>query len=276
MSSDEAPTPPSPSSSSPASPAPPAGAALLWRDLRLGAAFLTRLPVHLSEEESARPLAEAVWTFPVIGAGVGLISGAALWLGLWLGLDPLAAALFGITAAVLLTGGLHEDGLADVADGFGAGADKTAKLRIMRDSRIGAYGVLALFLGLGLRVTIVAGMIGPGTALLALVSAGIASRTVLPVMMHLMTPARRNGLGHGAGRPHRTDVTIACLIGGGAVLGCLGLIAGLIAFIATAIAYIIVSELARRQIGGFTGDVLGALQQGAEVLVLAAVASATL
>ncbi len=256
-------------------PAQPAGWGLLWLDLRLGFAFLTRLPVAGAGDQPERKLAEAAWTFPVVGVVVGLASGVGLWVGLWLGFDPLASALLGVAASIAVTGALHEDGLADVADGFGGGADKGAKLRIMRDSRIGTYGVLALLIGVGLRVTLVAGMIGPGTAVLALVAAGVLSRALLPVMMHVLPPARRSGLAAAAGRPERGDVALTLLLGVGATLGLLGVGPGIAALLAAASAYVAIHETARRQIGGHTGDVLGALQQAVEIFVLASVATAT-
>jgi adenosylcobinamide-GDP ribazoletransferase len=247
----------------------------LWSEVRIGAAFLTRLPIHLTEAESVRKLAEVAWVFPFVGAGVGLVAGAALYLGLWLGLDPLAAALLAVGGTVLLTGGLHEDGLADVADGFGGGTDKAEKLRIMGDSAIGTFGVIALIVALGLRTTIVAGMVGPGTAVLALVGAGIGSRAALPILMATLKPAKGSGLGAGAGTPKRSDIVITLLIAAVAMLAILGSIPGIAAFLAAAAAFVAVSGIAQRQIGGFTGDVLGTLQQSTEIAILAAVASAT-
>ena len=249
------------------------GAALLARDLRVGFSFLTRLPVTLRPDDGDRPLADAAWTFPIVGVAVGVITATALAIGFWLGLHPLACGLLAIAAGIFFTGALHEDGLADVVDGFGGGADKRAKLRIMRDSRIGAYGVLALVLSVGLRAALLAGMTGPGRATLALMAAAIASRAVLPLIMNVMKPARRDGLGAAAGRPQRADAVIAALIGGGLLMGLIELETAISVLLATAAAAFAVASVARRQIGGFTGDVLGAVQQIAEITILAAVAS---
>lgn len=251
----------------------------LWSDLRLGAAFLTRLPLDLTEAESGRKLADVAWTFPVMGAGVGLACGLALLVGSWLGPEPLVWSFLAAATGVLLTGGLHEDGLADTADGFGGGTDKAAKLRIMGDSSIGAFGVLALIVAVGLRTTIVAGIVassgGLGFAFAALVGGAIGSRAALPVMMYFLKPARRSGLGAGAGKPNRAETLIAVLIGGVGMLLVLGPVPGAAALIAAAAAYVAISGTARRHIGGFTGDVLGALQQVTEIFILAAVATAT-
>jgi adenosylcobinamide-GDP ribazoletransferase len=249
------------------------GAALLGCDLRVGFSFLTRLPVNLKPEDGERKLADAAWTFPIVGIAVGVVTATALSVGFWLGLHPLACGLLAVAAGVFFTGAMHEDGFADVADGFGGGADKRAKLRIMRDSRIGTYGVLALVLSVGLRAALLAGMAGPGRATVALMAAAIASRAVLPLIMNVLKPARRDGLGADAGRPQRADAVIAALIGSGLLLGLIELEAAISVILATAAAAFAVASVARRQIGGFTGDVLGAVQQVAEITILAAVAS---
>src|SRR5437763_523525 len=93
----------------------------------------------------------ACWALPLIGLIVGAIAALVLLGAAWIGMTPAVAAGLALAAAVLVTGGLHEDGLADTADGLGGGKDRDHKLAIMRDSRIGSYGVLALMLTLGLR-----------------------------------------------------------------------------------------------------------------------------
>ena len=108
-------------------------------DLFSAAAFLTRLPVPAAHVPTGG-LAQAARAFPVVGAGVGAAAGGVLWLAAQAGLPPLVCALLALAAAALVTGALHEDGLADLADGLGGGRDREAKLRIMRDSRIGAFG----------------------------------------------------------------------------------------------------------------------------------------
>ena len=88
------------------------------------------------------------WTFPVVGAGVGALGALVYWLADRLGLDPILSAILAVAATLLLTGCLHEDGLADTADGFGASVSRERKLDIMRDSEIGTYGASALILSL--------------------------------------------------------------------------------------------------------------------------------
>src|SRR5579864_5025125 len=119
-------------------------------DLLIAAAFLTRMPIPTPAVLPGR-LAQASWAFPLVGVGVGLLGGLAYAFAAWLGLPTLAAALIAVAGTAALTGALHEDGLADTADGFGGGATPEAKLTIMRDSRNGAYGVLALIFSVALR-----------------------------------------------------------------------------------------------------------------------------
>jgi cobalamin synthase len=118
-----------------------------WRvDLAAALTFLTRLPLPEAVTEPDRPpdLARATRAMPLAGAAIGLGGGAVYWLSAGLGLTPAIAGLLAVAATILVTGALHEDGLADSADGLFAGAESARRLEIMRDSRIGAYGTLAL------------------------------------------------------------------------------------------------------------------------------------
>jgi len=219
-------------------------------------------------------LAETVRMWPVVGVLVGAFAGLVLWGGAHLGLHPLAAAVLALIVGVLVTGALHEDGLADVADGFGGGVSKAKKLAIMKDSHIGTYGVLALVLGIGFKATSLGSFNGPGLAASALVGAHVLSRAMMPLMMVVMSPARTGGLGRGAGVPSRDDAVIAAILGVLIAFLVLGLGPGLLAAGLSAGGMVMVGWLAQRQIGGFTGDVLGAAQQVAEALVLAGMAVA--
>jgi adenosylcobinamide-GDP ribazoletransferase len=243
----------------------PAGAAL---QLRVALGFLTRLPVG-----APGSLAAAAWAFPVVGLLVGLVAAMAYQAALWLSLPPLAAAILAVTAGLLVTGALHEDGLADLADGFGGGRDRAAKLAIMRDSRIGSFGVLALLLSVLLRVAALAALPSPGWTAAALIAGHALSRAPLPAVMLLLPPARADGLAVAAGRPAPGGTAAAALIGLAAGLLALGLSGGLAGAAVAAVAALGLSALARRQIGGQTGDVLGAVQQVAEAGVLLAVAA---
>jgi adenosylcobinamide-GDP ribazoletransferase len=239
-------------------------------------AVLTRLPVA-SRENGAAPqpgmVAEACWAFPAVGAGIGFIAGAVMVLAALSGLGTAPSALLALVAGGLVTGALHEDGLADTADGFGGGRDRDEKLAIMRDSRQGSYGIIALILTIGLRAAALYTIAEPVEGALALIAAHAASRAALAPALYLLRPARDDGLGATAGRPGLATTLIAIAIGAIVALGALGPVRGGIALILTAAAVAGTAMLARRQIGGYTGDVLGAFEQVGEIVMLLAAAA---
>lgn len=242
-------------------------------ELRVATAFLTRLPVGRAPLPDDLPLATAAWAFPLVGAALGVLAGAGFAAGVALGLGPWLAALAALGVQLLATGALHEDGLADVADGFGGGAEPATRLAIMRDSRIGSYGVCALGLALAARAGAMAALAEPAAVLGALVAAGALSRAVLPLAMRWPGRARTDGLAVAAGRPGAGTVAVALLLGLAAA--CALAVAGSFPAVAVAAAVSLaamgaVAALARSRIGGLTGDVLGAAQQAAEVAVLCA------
>ncbi len=224
--------------------------------------LLTRLPAGRISGP-APSLADAVWAYPLVGAIVGGIGAAVLGGGLALGLPAAVAAVMAVIACVLATGGLHEDGLADLADGFGGGRDAARKLEIMRDSRIGSYGTLALILSLMLRVLALSAVaqVSPAAAMLALIAIEAAARAGLGVMLRVMPSARAQGLGKLAAGVTARGMALALGLGAVALLLVFGLAGGLTAAASIALAQVALSVLALRQIGGQTGDVLGAGQQ---------------
>ncbi len=237
-------------------------------DLRLAAGFLTRLPAPPPGDRAARPLAEAVRAFPLVGVGLGLGAGLVYGLATALGLPPALAAIATLAALIAATGALHEDGLADSADGLGGGATLTAKLAIMRDHHIGAYGVIAVTLGLIGRIAALTALAEPGLVLAALVTAGAASRAAIPLVMLRLPVARSDGLASRAGKPGQRDVAVGGGIALVIALPAVGFSAALAALIIAACAALAVAALARRQIGGYSGDILGAVQQAAEIAIL--------
>lgn len=241
-------------------------------ELKQAAAFLTLLPVGAAAPADGPNLARAFWAFPVIGALIGAIGALVFAFSGGLGLPVLARALLALGATALLTGGLHEDGLADTADGLGGGADRAAMLAIMRDSRSGVFGVMALIFSVGLRVSALTAMADSYAAADALVAAHAVSRGLLPGAMLLLTPARGDGLGAGAGKPSAVVAVIAVLIALVFAVLCLGPALGITALIVAALGMGLVGLLAWRRLGGYTGDVLGAAQQAGEILVLLAAA----
>ena len=234
-------------------------------------AFLTRVPVPAQHSEM--PVAAAVWAFSLVGAGIGAVAGVAFALAQGLGFGKAVAALAAVAVGAAISGGLHEDGLADTLDGFGGGADAGAKLAIMRDSRHGTYGVLAIVFSVGLRAAALTGIGDPIAVGLALVAAHAASRGLLPAAMLLLAPARPDGLAAKAGRPPGRGAAVAAASGAAIAFAALSPAAGAVAVGSAAAAVLLAGALARRQIGGYTGDVLGAFQQVGEIVMLLAAAA---
>ncbi len=241
-------------------------------ELQLAVMLLTRLPAGRMTETPA--IGAAVWAFRLVGALVGSISAAVLVAAIAVGIAPVLAAGLALAASVLATGGLHEDGLADVADGFGGGRDRARKLEIMRDSRIGSYGGLALILSLGFRWQALALLAAhsPEMAVYALIALAISSRAGLAFALLWMPAARSDGMGKSA-----AGSTLSRALAGAVVtVLCVALLIGpqaaALLLLAQMAVQLIFARIAQRQIGGQSGDVLGAMQQLAEIagwLVLA-------
>ncbi len=225
-----------------------------WVELQLAFVLLTRLPMGRLPDDTP-PTSDAAWAFPFVGLIIGALSGTIFLLTAF-ALPPLTAALLAITTGIVLTGALHEDGLADVADGFGGGQTRDAKLEIMRDSRIGSYGVVALILILGLTATAIAASPPTSKSLTLFAAIGAISRAAVVIPMTFLRPARAEGLGFRA-----------ALTPGWRVWTAIGLmaLAALVTFPALIIVSILTAGLmtiaAKTQIGGQTGDVLGATQK---------------
>jgi adenosylcobinamide-GDP ribazoletransferase len=233
--------------------------------------FFTRLPAgRLGLPEAS--FAVALWAAPLAGALVGLCAGIAFAVASWLALPHALAAVVALGAALMVTGSLHEDGVADVADAFGGGHTRERKLEIMKDSRNGTFGVVALTMTLIARWAAIAALFTTGQAFAALVAAHAASRALLPAFMAMVAPARPGGLSAGIG-PVPGAVAVAALCLGALALLMLGLEAAAAAALALGVLFFVMKWLTERQIGGQTGDVLGALQQAGEVVVLFAAAA---
>ncbi len=228
--------------------------------------FLTRLPAGTLPGK-VPTLAEAAWAFPLAGIVIGAISGV-VYLLASLAVAPLPAAILAMATSALVTGALHEDGLADLADGFGGGTDRSEKLEIMRDSRIGSYGVVALILVLGLTATAMA----EAASFVLFLTIGAGTRAAMVAALAVMPAARADGLGQSAVLKPGPDLAVAL-----AIPALLALSTGtLVPLLAVVIPSVAVAALALRQIGGQTGDVMGAIQKLGETgawLTAAAIAS---
>lgn len=236
----------------------------------LAISLLTRLPIRLGGGVRPDELQGTPGWFPLAGLIVGLTGGLVGALALRLGLPAYLAALACLAMSVLVTGALHEDGLADTADALGAGANAERALAIMKDSRIGTYGAIALFLSLTARLLALATMAAMGglTLIAASAAAGAASRGLLPLIMRRLKPARPGGLGASVGRPTRGGVRLGLILGILPALILLPFGAALAALLVAALASLALARHQSGRLGGFTGDTLGALQQAAEIAFL--------
>jgi adenosylcobinamide-GDP ribazoletransferase len=240
----------------------------LVTDLKIGILFCTRLPLPHSGPIDSGDVARASWAFPIAGALVGGVGALAYGVALRIGLLPLLAAALALAVTLVATGCLHEDGLADTADGFGGGRDREHKLEIMRDSRLGTYGACALAMSLVLRWTAVAAIASPMPVVLALIAAHVSGRAALPAFMRFIPPARPDGLSVQAGRPALRCVAVAILLGVSTLGIALGFVATVMGLVLAISAWLFMAWLCVRQIGGQTGDVLGALEQIIETVIL--------
>lgn len=237
-------------------------------ELKLGFVFLTRLPLRHDAPVAKGDLAQALWSAPLVGVVVGFAGALVFAVALALHVPLLPAAVLAVATTTVLTGALHEDGLADVADGFGGGATRERKLEIMRDSRIGTYGVVALILSFTLRVCAIAELGDDEAVFAALIAAHAGGRAMIPLFMQIVPSARADGLAADAGMPTSPVSFAAVAIGAAAVLLALGIKAGLITLVLLVGAGAFMAWLSWRQIQGQTGDVLGALEQAGEMVVL--------
>ncbi|TNE34381.1 MAG: adenosylcobinamide-GDP ribazoletransferase [Alphaproteobacteria bacterium] len=239
-------------------------------DFLVALMFLTRLPLRPSFHFDMKSLGKASRAFPLVGVITGGLAGTLFLLCYLAGLPPLVSALLALGSQVLLTGALHEDAIGDVADGFGGGADREKKLAIMRDSRVGSYAVVALILLIGIKAATIASFSDPIGIFAILITAAAISRGMMVWVMYLLPPARVDGLGHGAGQPELNALLLATLVMILIAIVALGPMDGAVALFAGILGAGAMGLIARRQIGGQTGDVLGAAQQISEVFILLA------
>lgn len=244
--------------------------------------FFSRLPIPVfafEREPHGRPdFTILPRVLPVAGALIALPAAIVFLVATALGLSPIVAATLSLAASLIATGAMHEDGLADMADGFGGGKDKDERLAIMSDSRSGAFGIAALGTMLILRVVTlgdIGDLHGAWAAATALIAAGALSRLAAVVPMHLLAPAKDTGRAADVGQPTRESM----LYGAAAAFLIAAFVLALGGFgvrpIAEAVILSLLSALplvwlAKRMIGGQTGDVAGAAQQVAEAMVLIA------
>ena len=235
------------------------------RDVVVALLLLTRLPLPKLPDAAFEDAARAVWAYPLVGLVIGFAASLIAALCVQIGLSPALTVAMCLGFLIVVSGAMHEDGLADCADGFWGGYDKKRRLDIMKDSRIGTYGVLALVILTGVRGVALAALIPQGLG--AIIAACVLSRGAMPVLMFYVPHARSDGLSVHVGRPRLSPV-----LAGGAIavtLAFLSIGSGAVgATIVALCAAACVGALAARKIGGQTGDVLGAAQQLSEAAIL--------
>lgn len=239
--------------------------------------YFTRLPVPAWVPWSPERLSAAARYFPLVGWVVGGLAAAGYAVfGLLLPAAP--AVVLAMALAVLLTGAFHEDGWADACDGLGGGWDKAQVLAIMKDSRIGSYGTIGLVLMLLAKAAALVELAAAGSAAVAaaLCAAHPLSRLAATLVMHRLPYVRADDSSKSRALAQPLDraslaVALAC---GLLPLALLALRPAVLALIVTAAVTVLAARYFRRRLGGYTGDLLGAIQQASELACYLAILSA--
>ncbi|WP_201553681.1 adenosylcobinamide-GDP ribazoletransferase [Psychrobacter immobilis] len=249
-----------------------------WILLLVAVQFLTRIPVPSFKHYDPQWLHQSSRHFPAVGLLVGLLCAGVFWLGSLL-FTPLVAAVLSTAFGIKLTGAFHEDGLADSCDGLGGGLTRERTLTIMKDSRLGTYGVLGLVSALLLKISLLASMPIP-IAVIALIIGHTASRLLCISLLSLLPYGGE--IEHAKAKPMAQQLTpIQGLYSSGWLILAIILVAlifpntmqqiglgrWLLAFILALIATDYMRRLLRRRLDGYTGDGLGATQQLSEIAI---------
>lgn len=249
-----------------------------WRLILVAIQFLTRLPVAPFKNYNPQWLHQSSRHFPAVGLFVGLLCAGVFWLGSIL-FTPLVAAVISTAFGIKLTGAFHEDGLADSCDGLGGGLTRERTLEIMKDSRLGAYGVLGLVSALLLKISLLAAMPIP-VAIIALIIGHTASRLLCISLLALLPYGGE--IEHAKAKPMAQQLTPlqGLLSSGWLISACalvtlifpktmqqIGFVQWLLALTLALIATDYMRRLLRRRLDGYTGDGLGATQQLSEIAI---------
>ena len=232
----------------------------------LAVQFLTRVPVPVGEAYTPARLAAAPRYYPLVGALVGALCAVVYSLAV-AALTPAVAVLLALAAGLLVTGAFHEDGLADTFDGIGGG-DRERALEVMRDSRIGTYGALALGVVLATKAAALLAL-PPGRAAMAFVVAHALSRLSAVLVIASSRYVRDRGVGKPTADGIGAGGLAIALLTGGLLLAWLAFAGGAMAALYTVagalVGHLVMRALFERRLGGYTGDTLGAVQQLSEL-----------
>ncbi len=244
---------------------------LAWVDVPASLGLLTRLPIRVDIAAATARGPRSVWAYPVAGLVVVLIALAVGIVGMRIGLSAAFASALMLLTQIVLTGALHEDGLADCCDGFWGGYDRDRRLLIMKDSHIGTYGTIALVLSLMVRWAALTLILPIGPLWGALVGIAMLSRAAMACVMAALPHARDTGLSHMVGRPSLPTLVLGVALATLATSAMVGIGLALVLISITGLATFIWAVIAKAKVGGQTGDVLGAAQQLTEIACLLAV-----
>ena len=242
-----------------------------WQWGCLAVSFLTRLPVRVHGDVTPQALGRCHRWFSLVGALIGLALALVYW-GLVQVLPVSIAVFMTLGLSLWLTGALHEDGLADCMDGLGGGQTVAQRLAIMKDSRVGSYGVLALVISLVGRWLLLSALAQQDTTLvmIALLTAHALSRGLAAFMMGMLPYLRCDGdskvralTGHQRLEDRVWLTGVAVFV---AVLSA-GVVSGIMLLVITALSGLVLYCWLKKQLGGVTGDALGAVQQITEILL---------
>jgi len=247
---------------------------VLINDLLIAMSLLTRLPIPQADWSNTEcPPARAAWAYPLAGLVVGGLAAITGLVAGALGVGPTVVAVLMLAVLSVTTGAMHDDGLADCADGFWGGWDKARRLEIMKDSAIGAYGVLALIIIFALKGASLSALLAhPGATAWLILLPAILSRATMVAVMELLPNAREDGLSSKTGKPGKPAMWVAVALG--VIAAFLAPASGFVLIAAAGLSAGVVALIASRKIGGQTGDVLGATQSITEVALLITLSAA--
>ncbi len=233
----------------------------MLKPLRVAISFLTILPLGTGEVRQG-DMERSVVFFPAAGLAIGAVLASVAWLGLALGVDSSALAVILVGSSAWLSRGLHLDGVADLCDGFGGSFETQRRLEIMKDSHIGAFGVVALIMVLLLKVAGLQALVGGPEDLLVIVMVPATARFAMLIAAFKACYPRQDGTGHFV----VGKVTLFRLLGAGFFLAPLVLLGwpGLGLLLACLLPPLWLRMKAQKALGGVTGDVLGAAIEWSE------------
>ncbi len=229
-------------------------------DLVASIMFFTRVPINWKFFSNNPPdLTKAAWSFPIIGFLVGILSGIFGDLCIFIGLPIFLSSVIAITFSVILTGAFHEDGLADMADGFGAGGSAVKINKIMHDSRLGTYGTTALTLGLLIRLGLAISLVELGISLIVILSIGFASgKLAILFLRKLYKTSKFSKTGSIIENVCTSKLILATILWFFPIYFIFPIVSILLGVLFIFIVIFLIGNMSKLKLGGLTGDVLGA------------------